>query len=172
MSIEDICALPVAEIADKDCALFLWATLPTLPEAFQVIEAWGFSYKTAAFVWVKRNKVADSWYYGMGYWTRANAEICLLATKGKIRRQSNRVHQIIDTRLEAHSKKPGAARDRIVELMGDIPRVELFAREQHPGWMSVGNEIDGKDIHDAIEDIKNWNDDADWPTMSKPDLML
>lgn len=141
MPIEDICALPVADLADKDCALFLWATLPTLPEAFKVIEAWGFSYKTAAFVWVKRNKVADSWYYGMGYWTRANAEICLLATKGKIRRESNRVHQIIDARLEAHSKKPDEVRDKIVELMGDLPRIELFAREKTDGWDVFGNEV-------------------------------
>lgn len=149
MSIEDICAFPVADLADKDCALFLWATLPMLPEAFKVIEAWGFNYKTAAFVWIKRNKVADSWYYGMGYWTRANAEICLLATKGKIRRQSNRVHQIIDTRLEAHSKKPNVARDRIVELMGDIPRIELFARERFNGWDCFGNEVDGDIIYEG-----------------------
>lgn len=147
MSIEDICALPVADIADKDCALFLWATLPTLPEAFKTIEAWGFSYKTAAFVWVKRNRVADSWYYGMGYWTRANAEICLLATKGKIRRESNRVHQIIDTHLEAHSKKPDIARDKIVELMGDLPRIELFARARFDGWDCFGNEVDGDIIY-------------------------
>jgi N6-adenosine-specific RNA methylase IME4 len=137
-----ICALPVADIADRDCALFLWATFPNLREAFEVITAWGFEYKTVAFTWVKRNKKSNSWFTGMGYWTRANAEICLLATKGKPKRIARNIRQIIDTPIERHSKKPDAARNRIVELMGDIPRIELFAREKFDGWDVFGNEVD------------------------------
>ena len=76
MSIEEICALPVADIAAKDSALFLWATFPQLNEAFRVMEAWGFKYKTLAFLWLKQNRKADSWFYGMGFWTRSNAEVC------------------------------------------------------------------------------------------------
>ena len=82
MSIEEICALPVADLAAKDSALFLWATFPQLKEAFRVMEAWGFKYKTLAFLWLKQNRKADSWFYGMGFWTRSNAEVCLLATRG------------------------------------------------------------------------------------------
>ena len=79
MSIDELCALPVAELAAKDSALFMWATFPQLPEALRLIRAWGFTYKSVAFVWLKKNKKADSWFYGLGFWTRANAEICLLA---------------------------------------------------------------------------------------------
>jgi len=142
MTTDDICALPVADIAAKDCILFMWATFPNLPDAFKVLTAWGFTYKTVAFVWVKRNKKSPGWFWGLGHWTRANAEICLLATKGNPKRQSARVHQVIDTPVEEHSKKPQAARDKIIELAGDLPRIELFAREQTPGWDVWGNEVE------------------------------
>ena len=141
MTLQNICALPVAEIADKDCALFLWATYPNLQEAFDVINAWGFKYKTVAFTWVKRNKKSSGWFVGLGYWTRANAEVCLLATKGSPRRMSKSVRQIIDTAVERHSKKPDITRERIVELLGDVPRIELFAREKADGWDVFGNEV-------------------------------
>ena len=142
MSIDDICALPVADIAAKDSVLFLWATFPMLPEALRVISAWGFKYKTVAFVWLKQNPKAQSWFFGMGFWTRGNAEICLLATRGNPKRQDNSVHQFIISPREAHSKKPDEARDKIVRLMGDLPRVELFARQSPPDWDVWGNEID------------------------------
>lgn len=141
MRIEDICALPVSSIAAKDCALFMWVTFPTLPDAFKVLKAWGFSYRTVAFVWVKRNRKSPSWFWGLGHWTRANAELCLLAVKGKPKRVSARVHQIIDSPIEEHSKKPDEARHRIVELVGDLPRIELFARQTVPGWDVWGNEV-------------------------------
>ncbi len=141
MNIEDIKALPVADIAEKDCALFLWVTFPCLLEGFEVIRAWGFTYKTVAFVWVKQNKKADTLFLGLGHWTRSNAEICLLATRGTIRRKSAYVRQIILSHIEKHSKKPDEARDRIVELIGDVPRIELFARQATPGWDVWGNEI-------------------------------
>ena len=86
-------------------------------------------------------KKADSWFWGLGHWTRANAEICILATQGKIKRQSAKVHQIIDERIQEHSKKPDIVRDKIVQLVGDLPRIELFARQSYKGWDSWGNEI-------------------------------
>lgn len=141
MNLSDICALPVADLADKDCALFMWATFPNLSQSLDVIKAWGFTYKTVAFVWCKRNKKASTFFTGMGYYTRANAEICLLATKGSLKRVSKSVHQIIDTPIEQHSKKPDEARIRIVELFGDVPRIELFARQRVEGWDCFGNEV-------------------------------
>ena len=142
MSIDELKRLPVSEIADKNCALFMWATFPQLREALELIEAWGFKYKTVAFVWLKKNKVADSWFYGLGFWTRGNAEICLFATKGKPKRKSAGVHQLIISPIEAHSKKPDVAREKIVQLMGDLPRVELFARQSPEGWDVWGNEVE------------------------------
>lgn len=121
MCIEDIKALPVGELAAKDCALFLWITFPCLCEALEVLTAWGFSYKTVAFVWVKQNRRNDDLFTGMGYWTRANAEICILATKGHPKRVDAGVRQVILSHIEEHSKKPDEARERIVRLMGDLP---------------------------------------------------
>ena len=141
MSLQEICDLPVGKLADKDCVLFLWVTFPQLREGLSVIQAWGFQYKTVASVWVKKNKKADTLFLGLGHWTRSNAEICLLATKGSVHRKSAYVRQIILSHIERHSKKPDVARDRIVELIGDVPRIELFARQTTPGWDVWGNEI-------------------------------
>ncbi len=139
--IDDLRALPVADIAAPDSALFMWATFPQLPDALRLIEAWGFTFKTIAFIWLKKNRKSDSWFYGMGFWTRSNAEICLLAIKGHPKRQAANVHQFIISPVEAHSKKPDETRDKIVALMGDIPRIELFARQSTPGWDVWGNEV-------------------------------
>jgi len=133
--------LPVSDIADKDCVLFLWVTMPKLNECWELIEKWGFSYKTVAFTWVKRNKKSSSWFWGMGRWTRANAELCLIATKGKPKRITASIHSVIDTPIEEHSKKPDEARKRIIELVGDLPRIELFARQKTEGWDVWGNEV-------------------------------
>lgn len=141
MSMEEIEKLPVGKLADENCALFLWITFPLLKEIWRVVKAWGFTYKTVAFVWIKQNKKADSLFWGMGYWTRANAEICILATKGSPKRYSRRVHQVLITHIEEHSKKPEEARNRIEQLIGDVPRVELFARREAPGWDVWGNEV-------------------------------
>ena len=135
-------SLPVADLAAPNSALFLWATFPQLPEALRLIQAWGFTYKSVAFVWLKKNRKADSWFYGLGFWTRGNAEICLLATRGHPKRQAANIHQFIISPIEAHSKKPDEARDKIVALMGDVPRVELFARQSPPGWDVWGNEVE------------------------------
>ena len=118
MSIEDIRRLPVKELAADDCILFMWVTFPTLQEAFSVIEAWGFTYKTVAFAWVKQNRKTSSLFWGMGHWTRANVELCLLATKGTPKRQSASVHQVVISPVEEHSKKPDIVREKIIELAG------------------------------------------------------
>jgi len=141
MPLEEIKALPVADLADKDCALFLWATFPMLQEALEVLRSWGFRFKTVAFVWIKLAPKANSIFWGMGFWTRSNAEICLLATKGTPKRQARNIHQVIISHVEEHSKKPDEARWRIEALMGDVPRVELFARLVAPGWDVWGNEV-------------------------------
>lgn len=151
MSIDELCSLPVANLTDKDCVLFLWTTFPQLSEALQLIKAWGFKYKTVAFVWLKQNKKSPSWFYGLGYWTRGNAEICLLATKGKPKRKSPAVYQFIISPIERHSKKPDEARQKIVQLMGDVPRIELFARQASPGWDVWGNEAPGSEIIPEME---------------------
>ena len=155
MSIQDIYNLDVAAIAAKDCILFLWVTFPCLLDGLQTIERWGFQYKTLGFCWVKHNRKSPTWFWGLGFWTRANPELCIIATKGSPKRVSKAVHCIVDTPIEVHSKKPDVVRARIVELVGDIPRIELFAWNQYEGWVCLGDEIDGKDIRDAIEEMKN-----------------
>ncbi len=143
MNIQDIINMKdtIQNISDKDSVLFLWVTFPCLKEGIKVLEEWGFKYKTCAFAWVKKNKKSNSWFWGMGYWTRANVEICLLGTKGNIKRKSASVHQVIDTPIEEHSKKPDITRNKIIELLGDLPKIELFARQEVPTWDSWGNEI-------------------------------
>jgi N6-adenosine-specific RNA methylase IME4 len=132
--------LPVKNIADNDCILFLWVTMPKLNECFELIKEWGFEYKTCAFTWVKKNKISPTWFMGMGRWTRANAELCLLATKGNPKRINAGVHSVIDTPIERHSKKPDITKDRIIKLVGDLPRIELFSRQLTEGWDVWGND--------------------------------
>ena len=153
MDNEDIYKLPIQEIADKNCILFLWATYPKLQEALETIKAWGFEYKTVAFTWVKQNKKSDGWHFGLGYWTRGNPEICLLATKGKPKRENCGVANLTVAHLGGHSAKPAIIRDKIVQLMGDLPRIELFARQRTHGWDCLGNEIDGMDIQKKLSTL-------------------
>ena len=122
MGIDELCSLPVEALAAKDCLLFLWATFPMLPEALQLIRAWGFTFKTVAFVWLKQNRKSPTWFYGLGYWTRGNAEICLLAKRGKPKRHSAAVHQFITPALNAHTALRGAPTSM---GRGEIP-VELM----------------------------------------------
>jgi N6-adenosine-specific RNA methylase IME4 len=154
MDIEEIKALPIKEIAAKDCILFIWVTFPKLQEGLDTIKAWGFEYKTIGFVWVKTNKNTNtnqmSWlpsdnldsFWGMGMWTRANVELCLIATKGKPKRQSASVHSVVYAPISVHSRKPKEVRTKIIQLVGDLPRVELFARQKADGWDAWGNEIE------------------------------
>jgi N6-adenosine-specific RNA methylase IME4 len=142
MKIEDIKALPVNQISEDNCILFMWVTFPFLQEGLDTIKAWGFTYKTIGFNWVKRNKKSQSWFLGMGNWTRSNSEICLIGVKGKPKRISAKVRSVIDAPIEKHSKKPDEIRSRIVELCGDFPRIELFARQAVSGWDCWGNEVE------------------------------
>lgn len=142
MTIDEICSLPIKNIAADDCILFLWCTYPILQEGFKVIESWGFTYSTVGFVWVKRNKSGEGYFFGNGSWTRANTELCLLAIKGTIVRLDASISQIIDSPIEEHSKKPDITRDLITRLVGPLPRIELFARNvPQGGWDIWGNEV-------------------------------
>ncbi len=140
MKVSEICELDIP--AEKDSVLLMWTTFPQLEESFKVINAWGFKYKTGAFTWVKTTQKGTI-YMGMGRHTRANAEVCLLATKGKGVPRINA--GIYNTQLHPrtkHSEKPQAFRDEIVKLYGDIPRLEMFARQKADGWDVWGNEVE------------------------------
>jgi site-specific DNA-methyltransferase (adenine-specific) len=121
-----------------------------LPEALDVMQAWGFEYKTTAFTWIKKTKNGKlAW--GMGRYTRSNPEIILLGTKGKpLKVQNHGIHSVIEAPAQKHSVKPKEVQEKIVTLLGDRPRVELFAREIVPGWDAIGNEIDGQDIREIL----------------------
>lgn len=142
MELEDICNLPISEISAKNCILFIWGTWPKLKECLSVIEAWGFEYKTDAFLWAKQNKSGNGMFCGLGYWTRKNTEFVLLATKGSPKRIDKSVRELIISPRGRHSEKPNEVRERIVQLVGDLPRIELFAREEVEGWDAWGDEIE------------------------------
>ncbi|MFA5559161.1 MAG: MT-A70 family methyltransferase [Methanofastidiosum sp.] len=133
--------LPVESIADDNCVLFLWVTMPLLGDGLELMKAWGFEYKTCGFTWVKRNKVSPTWFFGMGNWTRSNAELCLIGKRGNIKRVDASISSVIDTPIQEHSKKPDCVREKIVKLIGDKPRIELFARQRTEGWDVWGNEV-------------------------------
>lgn len=150
MTLDDMCALPVADIVADDAALFMWVVQPMLPEAMRLIEAWGFTYKTIAYCWVKIKGGQDRLFYagedvrkGLGYHTRAGMELCWLATRGKgYERLSKGEAQVVFSPLREHSHKPDEIADSIVSLTGDVPKLELFARTKRPGWDVWGNRTD------------------------------
>lgn len=147
MTNDEIINLPVANLSSEDCVLFLWFTWPTLKTALQVIDAWGFVYKTCGFCWIKANGIQPNLFdseiaiarRGMGYWTLSNSEACLLATKGKPKRLSMDVHQAIIAPRREHSRKPDGVHERIERLIAG-PYLELFARQERKGWTVWGNE--------------------------------
>ncbi|MBO7725411.1 MAG: DNA methyltransferase [Thermoguttaceae bacterium] len=143
MSLEEICALgpAVRRIREKNCALFVWATMPCLPDVFDVIESWGFKYKTCAFTWIKTRKDGEP-LSGMGSYTKSNAELCLLAMRGHIKSVDKSVPQVLMHPRIGHSVKPDEIMRRIERLFGpDTTKIELFARRQVEGWDSWGNEL-------------------------------
>jgi len=144
MSFKDIKNLPVKDIADKDCILFIWTTDSHLNEALEIIKSWKFKYKTIGFTWVKQYK-NGSYCYNFGAYTLKSTEICLIGLKGKLKniKKTNNVKGLVFAERTKHSKKPNCIRDKIVELCGDLPRIELFAREKADGWESWGNELNG-----------------------------
>ena len=141
MDVDSICKLPVNNIADENCILFMWGTWPKLIDGsvIKVIESWGFTPKTCAFVWIKRY-TTGTLFKGMGRWTRANSEFILIAAKGKPHRVDAGIEQIIETIPKKHSQKPDIFRKKIIQLCGDLPRIELFARTKIDGWDVFGND--------------------------------
>jgi N6-adenosine-specific RNA methylase IME4 len=207
MKISDLCNMGelVQSVAAKDCALFMWATVPKIPEALACMNAWGFKFITVPFVWVKLNETGEVWrpdekltvinktgdivgqlnpkdivlkgglVSGLGYYTNTNIEFCMLGKRGSPKRVARNVKQLVfepvpdgeesvdfmetvsveAPRLKPHSKKPEEVADRIKILMGDIPGLELFGRPpKRKGWLKLGYEIDGKDIRDALQELK------------------
>lgn len=152
MNMGELLCLPISSISDKNCMLFLWATFPNLQEALDVIKHWGFKYKTLGFSWIKTNVKNGKPFFGIGYYTKSNCEVCLIAVKGKPIKISNKISSVLISPRESHSKKPNSVRNKIVELCGDIPRIELFARERHEGWDCWGDEVES-DI--KLKDIIN-----------------
>jgi N6-adenosine-specific RNA methylase IME4 len=157
MSVEQIAALPVVELAAPDCALFFWGIWAMLPEAFDVIRAWGFEFKTCAFNWTKADisqidmfRDTSEGQLGLGYWVRQNSEYCLLATRGAPKRLNADVRQAIIEPRREHSRKPDCIYERIERLVAG-PYLELFARQTRPGWTSWGNETRKFDRMEAAE---------------------
>lgn len=139
MRADDIVKLPVKELADNNAILFLWVMNSEIPLALRCIASWGFVYKTVAFTWVKTTK--NTYHFGGGNWTRSNPELCLLGTRGTITRKSASVRNLVMSPLREHSRKPDEIRNMIVELVGNLPRIELFARQKTEGWDVWGNEV-------------------------------
>lgn len=172
--LEWIKQMPILDVLEKNAVVFMWATYPNLREAFEVGDAWGLTYKTVAFTWAKLNKrwhnnalklarktpvmgefvsrlMESSWFMANGYYTRANPEICLLWTRGKVLpRKSKAVRNLIVSPFTGkHSEKPIEAAMRIERLF-DGAYLEVFARTYRPGWYSIGNDLDGLDIYDSL----------------------
>ncbi len=141
MSLKDICNLPISKIANDNSVLLMWVVDPLLDKAFEVINAWGFKYKTVGFTWAKTNKKSMGFFTGLGYWTRGNPEMCLLATKGKPKRLSKSVPQLVVEQRREHSIKQDIMYNNIENLL-EGPYIELFARTQRSGWDSWGNQTD------------------------------
>lgn len=147
MSTNDICRLPVRQITHDNCACFMWTTDSHLPDALEVMENWGFKYKTIAFVWNKKELSGKQVCY-MGQWTMKGSEICLFGTKGKMTQYlvARNVRQLIEAKRDRtkHSKKPQEVREAIVKMFGSIPKIELFARQKIEGWDCWGNEVNAE----------------------------
>lgn len=162
LDIKELKKLPIQRLMGEDCAVFMWAIWSMLPEALELGKAWGLTYKTLGFDWLKRTSTGQKWHMGMGYWSRANSEPCLLFTKGNPKRKSKEVRQLLvedDSQLPlfppmvnrvlSHSAKPTESYCRVEQLV-DGPYLDVFARRKTKGWDAIGNEIDGRDIRDVL----------------------
>jgi len=139
MSIEELKKMSVP--TDDNCWLFMWCTFPMLKKGIELLEAWGFTYRTVAFTWHKITKNNKN-FWGCGYYTRANNEVCLLGIKGKVKiKERGKIHQVVESKVQKHSKKPDIVRNHIVSICGNLPRIELFARQKTEGWDVWGNEV-------------------------------
>ena len=156
MSIDDIANMPIAEIAADNSVCLMWVIDPMIEQGYQVMRAWGFIPKTVGFYWVKENMKSEGFFTGLGYYTRANPEQCILGVRGKgLPRKDKGVKRLIVAPRGRHSEKPEEARIRIERLFGDVSRVELFARSKRIGWDVFGNQVEGS---------------IRLPTMRAPDL--
>lgn len=157
MSIEEIKELPIQKICENNALLFLWATFPCLEKQLEVFKSWGFKYRTIGFTWIKLDKSKNpSW--GLGYYTRSNAEICLIGIRGKgLKLDRHDIHSVIISQKEKHSKKPDEVRSRIEKMYPTVSKIELFASKKVEGWDAIGYEIDGKDIREALSTIIGGN---------------
>jgi site-specific DNA-methyltransferase (adenine-specific) len=142
INLNEIKKLNINEITENDAILFIWATFPMIQEALDVIKAWGFKYKTLGFSWIKLNKNGTP-CFGVGHYTRSNCEVCLIGVKGKGNKliKNKSISSVVMSERKRHSEKPAEVRNKIVELCGDLPRIELFARHKIEGWDYFGNEI-------------------------------
>ena len=141
MSIDDIKKLPVNEIAADNCVLIMWYVGSQPQEAIDLVNAWGFTIKNMnGFVWVKLTKKLLA-FFGMGFWTRAGSESAIIAVKGKPKPLNKSIRAVRHEVVGRHSEKPAAFRNDIVDLCGDLPRIELFARQKTKGWDCWGNEV-------------------------------
>ena len=143
LSNKEIMSLPIASISEQECVLFIWTTNAHLENYINVINAWGFKYKTVAFIWNKKEKSGKQ-VKQRGFYTTSGSELCLLSTKGIAYHliQSRKENQIVDSPRTEHSTKPDEVRKRIERMYGDLPRIELFARQKTKGWDTWGNEIE------------------------------
>lgn len=147
MSTSDLCKFAIP--ATANCALFLWAVWPALPDALDLIRAWGFEYKTIAWVWTKLNPSSIGFHYGLGYYTRANSEPCLLAVRGRMAVAKKDVQALIVSPIQEHSRKPDDQYRKIERLYPTGPYLELFARRKRPGWDVWGNEVESDVVIDT-----------------------
>lgn len=143
MDLKAICDLPVADVASRNCALFLWGVWPRVFDTQAVMAAWGFTYKTLAWVWIKQTRSQMKFFMGMGYYTRANSEPCLLATRGRMPVRARDVLALIVAPVRKHSQKPDEQYEKIARLYPEGERLELFARRKRAGWDVFGNEVEG-----------------------------
>lgn len=155
MKLEEIKALNIPSICADNCALLMWATTSagdsTLAQKLQLFEHWGFKLVNIGFTWIKTNKNNGQPFFNVGHYTHIGAEHCFLGIKGKMEVKDKSVSGLIISPREEHSKKPDIVRDEIVRLFGDLPRIELFARQKVDGWDCLGNDIDGQDIRDYLQ---------------------
>ena len=154
MTTASLAHLPIQSVAEKNCALFLWAVWPNLPAALYIIQSWGFVYRTVAWVWAKTTTDRKKWHMGMGYYSRANTEIALLAVKGRMPVVHRDVLALIVSPVGQHSAKPDIQYEKIERLYPGRKCLELFACKARSGWSGLGNELDGEDIRDGLKRLE------------------
>jgi N6-adenosine-specific RNA methylase IME4 len=154
MTVDEICALPVPDLCAKDCLLACWWVGPQPAEALRVVAAWGFRLvNMKGFTWRKLTRTGKTEHFGMGHWSRGNTEDCLFAVRGHPKRVNAGVRQLINAPIREHSRKPDETRERLVQLMGDVPRLEMFARQRVAGWTPWGLEVPPVEQQQSVVEV-------------------